>query len=264
MRGRPRRHSIDARDGLMPWITTFNDMITLLTVFFMMIFAMSAIDARIGKIIGEGLRQGLGVLYEGRRAGVKVVGPDRPESRGAESQQQPAGTAVEDPAAGPPAPSAAQSVQALADQEGLTVTMTASGLLLTLEDKLLFDSGRAEIREKGRAALDRIAAVLATVSGAVRVEGHTDDTPIQTRTFPSNWELSMARAVNVVKYLAAEGSIARQRLSAVGYADSKPVAANTDTAGRARNRRVEIVVELNALVPPGAGPSSSQGSEQLR
>jgi chemotaxis protein MotB len=88
--------------------------------------------------------------------------------------------------------------------------------------------------------LDKIADALDKIPYAVRVEGHTDNVPIQTRGFPSNWELSVARAVNVVKYFAEVSNIDPKRLSAVGYGESRPVASNDTRPNRAKNRRVEI------------------------
>jgi chemotaxis protein MotB len=104
----------------------------------------------------------------------------------------------------------------------------------------------AEIAPNGYRVLDRVGAVIGRAAHAVRVEGHTDNVPIHTPRYPSNWELSVARAVNVVKYLAASGAVAPERLSAVGYGDSKPRQANLSPQGRAGNRRVEIIAVMQA------------------
>jgi chemotaxis protein MotB len=90
--------------------------------------------------------------------------------------------------------------------------------------------------------LDKIAQALTNVPFSLRVEGHTDNVPIQTKRFPSNWELSIARAVNVVKYFAQVSNIDPQRLSAVGYGESRPVVENDTPSNRAKNRRVEILL----------------------
>jgi len=246
--------------GHLQWLLTFNDMVTNLTVFFIMLFAMSSLKAEIGGALSEGMRKGLGVLHEGRREAVRLV------TTAGQTNAEPVPATPPKPLTPEKAPerseAADQALQLLAGQQGLSVTPTASGVLLTLEDGLLFDSGRAEIRQQGQAVLDRVAAALAPINATVRVEGHTDDAPIQTRTFPSNWELSMSRAVNVVKYLAAQGALAGQRLSAVGYADSRPLVPNTGPEGRARNRRVEIVAEMAALGPAGAGVPRPQRFQQ--
>jgi chemotaxis protein MotB len=122
----------------------------------------------------------------------------------------------------------------------IQVTRTPQGTRLSFDDQVLFNFGSAAINPAGFAFLDKIADALDELPYAVRVEGHTDNVPIQTRRFPSNWELSVARAVNVVKYFAEVSNIDPKRLSAVGYGESRPVAANDTRANRAKNRRVEI------------------------
>ena len=109
-------------------------------------------------------------------------------------------------------------------------------------DQILFDSGSVEIKPRGREVLAKIAAQLAKVSDRrVRVEGHTDDRPIATPRFPSNWELSVGRAATVARFLAEQG-VAPQRLEASGFGEWSPIASNAAPEGRARNRRIEIVL----------------------
>ncbi len=124
--------------------------------------------------------------------------------------------------------------------DGVSVERTHQGLTLRIEDRLLFDSGRARVTEGGRQVLSRLAERLAELGGEISVEGHTDSLPIATARFPSNWELSTGRASAVVRALA-EAGIARDRLRAIGYADTRPLATNDDAEGRAANRRVELV-----------------------
>lgn len=109
-------------------------------------------------------------------------------------------------------------------------------------DQILFDSGSVEIKPRGREVLAKIAAQLAKVTDRrVRVEGHTDDRPIATPRFPSNWELSVGRAATVARFLAEQG-VAPQRLEASGFGEWSPIASNAAPEGRARNRRIEIVL----------------------
>ncbi len=110
---------------------------------------------------------------------------------------------------------------------------------------MLFDSGQTAIKPAGRDALLQVAKVLATVPGRTfQVAGHTDNVPIQNARFPSNWELSTARAVEVVKLLVAQG-VAPGELSAAGYGEFDPVAGNDAPDGRAKNRRIEITLQPN-------------------
>jgi len=124
----------------------------------------------------------------------------------------------------------------------IQINHTHQGTRLSFEDQVLFDFGSATINPAGFVFLDKIADTLDKIPYAMRVEGHTDNVPIQTRRFPSNWELSVARAVNVVKYFAEVSNIDPNRLSAVGYGESRPVAANDTASNRVKNRRVEILL----------------------
>lgn len=123
------------------------------------------------------------------------------------------------------------------------VSVVADGqrVSLRIPGSLLFDSGSADVTGEGRRLLDELVPVLRDNPGAIAVEGHTDDQPITTPTFPSNWELSAARATGVVRYLAQAG-VPAERMRAVGRADTDPVAPNTNAPGRAANRRVDILL----------------------
>lgn len=130
--------------------------------------------------------------------------------------------------------------------DGVSVERSARGVTLRIEERLLFDSGRARLTEGGHGVLARLAERLAGVEGEISVEGHTDSLPIATSRFPSNWELSAGRASAVVRALA-EAGVARERLRAIGYADTRPLAANDSAEGRAENRRVELLLKAPAV-----------------
>jgi chemotaxis protein MotB len=119
----------------------------------------------------------------------------------------------------------------------------ARGLVVTIvTDQVLFDPGRAEVQPDGVTILDVVANALSQIPNAVIVEGHTDSRPISTAQFPSNWELSTARATSVLRYLTEQRGLSAERISASGYADTRPVAEGNDPASLAQNRRVELVV----------------------
>ena len=133
-------------------------------------------------------------------------------------------------------------VKAVIERRGLVVRV--------MTDKVLFASGQATLQPKGRPLLAEVAQLLnVDKSHPITVEGHTDNEPIATAEFPSNWELSTARATTVVRFLIAHG-VGDGRLGAVGYADLHPIASNATAAGRARNRRVDIVLMRLNPVPP--------------
>ena len=113
-------------------------------------------------------------------------------------------------------------------------------------DRVLFDSGQAQVKPAGVKVLKQVSDILKTVTDKqIRIEGHTDNVPISSKLqdrFKTNWELSTARATTVVRYLIDQGSVDRQHLSAVGYADTQPRASNDSEEGRSSNRRIEIVL----------------------
>lgn len=131
------------------------------------------------------------------------------------------------------------------DAGKLEITVRRGQIVLALETDVLFDPGKTEVKPEGKTALGEIADAIKTVGGRrFQVAGHTDTTPIKTKEFPSNWELSTARAVVVVKLLVAEG-VRPAVLSASGFAEFDPVGNNTSANGRARNRRIEIILLPN-------------------
>jgi len=114
-------------------------------------------------------------------------------------------------------------------------------LVMRLSDTVLFDIGIAEILPESLPLLEKIGSIIAKTSYSIRIEGHTDDLPIHTDSFPSNWELSTARAVNVLRYFIEKEKISPKRISAAGYGEFQPIYSNDTPENRAKNRRVEIV-----------------------
>ncbi|MCA1772834.1 MAG: OmpA family protein [Halomonas sp.] len=124
---------------------------------------------------------------------------------------------------------------------GVDVSQGQQGVTLRINDSLLFDSGRAQLTGQGRDLIESLVGVLSAFDGQVSIEGHTDNVPISTSRFPSNWELSSARAIAVVRHLDSQG-LAVDRMRAVGYADTQAMESNDTAQGRAANRRVELVL----------------------
>jgi chemotaxis protein MotB len=152
------------------------------------------------------------------------------------------------PAPTPPAPEALPAIVIPQNIKNMVDVMaTATEINLVIKDDVLFAEGSADLTALGRSVLDGIAQLLKQNNYPVSVEGHTDNVPIHTAQFPSNWELSSFRATNVARYFIRSG-VANERLRAIGYADTHPVAANDSEAGRARNRRVSLVIQVKG--PP--------------
>ena len=131
------------------------------------------------------------------------------------------------------------------DLQQVDIQKTRRGIIMTLSDKLLFSSGQGELSPKAYPLLDKIAGIITTIRTQVEIEGHTDNVPIHTRIYASNWELSTGRAVNVLRYLTSAGKVDATLLSAVGMAEFHPVAPNDTGDNRAKNRRVEIIFKVN-------------------
>ena len=210
------------------WLTTFNDMITLLMVFFVLLFTMGSMDVRRFKNFQNALQSAMGVMRPGTHAPIGIISEDK---------SSPAIAAESD------GENKIKNMEQLEKTEGLEAEYTRKGIQLILDDNLLFNSGSALLNHKGMAMLQRVAKIIAPLNRVVRVEGHTDNIPIANGIYPSNWELSTARAVCVVKYLHQNGKIPAGNLQAAGYGSSKPRALNDSEQNRSRNRRVEIILK---------------------
>jgi chemotaxis protein MotB len=145
----------------------------------------------------------------------------------------------------------AGQIQLVDDRRGLVVEVPEAGA---------FDVGSERLSGYAELVMRRVAGAVADLPNALRVEGHTDDTPIRTARFGSNWELSTARATRVVEFFIRSGNLAADRLSAAGYSQYRPRAANDTAVGRARNRRVDIVI-LNAATERAEEPLMAGGPQ---
>jgi chemotaxis protein MotB len=230
------------------WLLTYADLITLLLVFFIVLYAGSQDDSKKVAILAEGLRSAFrNPAMEGGGGNSAVfTGSGVGQSGGMQQQLQDFDnlTAV---------------IERLAQDRGLadriSVRMEEDKIVIGMTSDLLFASGGSQVRASAYPVLDTLAAALRGRPNVIRVEGHTDAIPINTPEFNSNWELSAARATAVLRYLADQAKLPPDRLFAAAYADTRPRADNDTAEGRAANRRAEIVV----LYPSGGtAPSPSQ------
>lgn len=199
-------------------------MITLLVALFIMLYSMSAVNQEKFGALASSMRREFQALPE--HNGGKVVGT---------------GNVVD------PIEQQVVYLQQFLREKGLQTQVLVRheerGLVISLlSDGTLFDLGSADLKPSARQVLDRVAEVLRAVPNPVLIEGHTDNLPIRTVQYPSNWELSAARAARVLRYLVQKGGIPAERLIAVGYADTRPLVPNSSPANRAQNRRVDIAV----------------------
>lgn len=241
-----------------PWMTSYLDVMTLLFAFFVMIVSMSEIRTeRVPIIVVE---EGMG-----SPAGAETVTISS-SGTGTQAGILPGGIGVL-PELNAPLPGQTGEVIPNADGTGSTepsddyqeqfgdlensfnalslqgvdATPGTEGLTLRIADNLLFASGQAELMYEGMMLIAQLVDVLQNFGGDISVEGHTDNIPINTARFPSNWELSSARAISVLLFLEQEGIYAN-RMRAIGYADTRPLQPNDTPQGRASNRRVELIL----------------------
>jgi chemotaxis protein MotB len=258
-RGRRRRGGEAGHADNERWLLTYADMITLLMALFMVLFSISSVNVSKYKTLKEALQNAFTPKV---LSGGGSILPDG----GAESSKQ---AATQEPV---PATVSSSSSSATVEQDeflrlkreldayarrhgfsaSIQTMVTSRGLVIRLlTDKVLFASGSAVVKSQADPLLSKISDLVnVDPSHPISVEGNTDDLPISTSQYPSNWELSTARAAAVVRFMAAHG-VAAGRLEASGVAGLRPIAPNTTEAGRSRNRRVEIALLRNGSGPQG-------------
>ena len=233
MRSTKRKTPADEGSGGAKWLTTFNDLMTLLMVFFVLLFTMGSVDTKKLNDFQGSLQSGLGILEAGNMASVKVATQEPKKTKEIRDGEKEGATDAVD-----------KYMKGLDSEKGIDAVGTREGIVITLKDTILFRSGRADINPAAFSVLNRIISVISRDSNPVRIKGHTDNDPIRGGRFPSNWELSTARAVNILKYFADTGKISPERLSAAGYGEIRPIVPNNTPQHKSRNRRVEIIIMM--------------------
>ncbi|MFH0882738.1 MAG: flagellar motor protein MotB [bacterium] len=226
----PKQHQENPPPGAPPWVVTYGDMMSLLLTFFVLIVSFSSTEQVKFKAAISSIQQGLGIWPS--NAGLL---PTIVLFQNQTEQAQEAAEIVEEVAAYLRETNIVNQVE---------IYNTPAGIRLIISDPLMFQTGKADIQPKFRSLLNKIAEIIKKREFTeIKVEGHTDNIPIRTDQFPSNWELSAARALNVVKVLAFDGGLDPAKLSGVGYGQYRPRATNNTPEGRSMNRRVEIWIE---------------------
>ncbi|MCM0082460.1 OmpA family protein [Geomonas sp. Red32] len=223
------------------WLVSYGDLLTLLFAVFVTLYAMSQADVKKAEEAAASMRQAFGITSpKGAAVKTSVIGA----GEAGVLQLPPAGgrkLANEDDLRGIKASLDAYLLKAGAGNR-VRVSLTRRGLVVSLKEAGFFDSGSAVLKQDPSEVLATIASILKETSNDCRVEGHTDDLPIATPAFPSNWDLSSARATNVVKRLTGQYGVDPRSVSATGYGQYQPMADNATGEGRAQNRRVDIVI----------------------
>lgn len=249
LRREPEKHANHER-----WLVSYADFITLLFAVFTTLYAMSQTDKRKVEEIMQSLQQSFGMVTAGTPAPKVNVIPSKPiniiPTIKPEMSLTPPGKTrtgqVRTRAEEKDFRQIKSSIEAYLVKQGaqdkVNLNITRRGLIVSLKEAGFFDSGQAQIKPGAHELLNTIAEVMTQYNNPLRIEGHTDNMPISTAQFPSNWELSTARATNVLKYLIKYYDADPDRISATGYGEFRPVVENTIPENRAKNRRVDIVM----------------------
>lgn len=225
------------------WMTTFSDLMSLLLTFFLLLFSMSnvsnekftqAAQSLSSSLIGggEGIMDGVIVPFEDDNTGTNetVVPAEELEAPGL------------DPALIEIYNRVINFVEKNDLEDKVIITADSKGVYVNVSNAILFGKESASISREGRSVLKSVGKLLNQLDNRVVIEGHTDDIPNAYGQYPTNWELSVGRAVSVLRYLNENEHVDARRLSAVGYGENQPLAPNNSEENRARNRRVNIVV----------------------
>ncbi|HBW36490.1 flagellar motor protein MotB [Desulfosporosinus sp. BICA1-9] len=252
---RKRKHEAEKENGER-WLLTYADLITLLMIFFVVLYSMSKVDAERFQAVAESLNKALGggtpakIELATSPVGPSLIQTGTPSPRtthtNSNTNEETKNTTQENTDA---ENMSIEAIKAKLDkfaadnqiQSKLVSSLEERGLVVSIQETLLFESGSASINDRARDILEKISTVLAPTPNQIRVEGHTDNLPIRTPQFPSNWELSVIRATNVVQILLND-QIIPSRLSATGYGEYRPISPNDTDTGRSKNRRIDLII----------------------
>ena len=249
------------------WLVSYADFITLLFAFFVVLFATANADKKKQMQVAQAIDsafKALGIFPEAARKPVRNLSP----AEGKEPAAMPMNIVMgEDVLAPAKVKEDLESLrrdleQRLSNQVAqhtVSIQMGRDGLVISLREAGFFDSGSAAPQPETLLTLRQIAASLSRTPYDLRIEGHTDDVPIHTASFDSNWELSSARATRIARLFLELQAIPAERLSAAGYAEFHPVASNATAEGRAANRRVDLVVLPRTRIDFSAPPPQREG-----
>jgi chemotaxis protein MotB len=232
------------------WLVSYADFITLLFATFTALYALSKADASKAKAVADGMREAFGTSTP------QIITMEAPESEAIPSNKHkrpPGQSDIKGQRTGPQTEAGKQEMEKIKDEleqylmtkgalAKVQVDLQERGLKVSMKEGGLFESGSSDVKPESYALLAEIAQKLANFNNHLRVEGHTDNVPISSRTYASNWELSSSRATTVARIMTEKYGVAANRISATGYGEGRPIASNDTEAGRARNRRVDLVI----------------------
>jgi chemotaxis protein MotB len=218
------------------WLATYGDLVTLLMCFFVLLYSMAVIDQGKAKQVISSLNK-MGILSE--RGDINsTVGNSILENTAIISQEQQQMDSIHD--------EVKKIIEQKSLQDDVEVKNEAKGVLIRFKDDLIYDVGSAELKPAAKLILTQISDILKKYNKNIKIEGHTDSLPIQSGKYESNWELSSARAISVVKFLSSElpldKRIKQQSFEVSGYGEFRPIVPNDTEQNRQKNRRIEMLI----------------------
>lgn len=246
------KHKHEEHENHERWLVSYADFITLLFAFFVVMYSISSVNVGKYRTVSESIKAALN----------PVVSPPSSPTPIALSSSKAALTAPDAPGSKEVVirklRNLVKSIKAVPQMSTVRITEKINGdIVITIPDQLLFNSGEAAVRSEALPFLEGLSGALVELNRHTKVEGHTDNVPIRTAQFPSNWELSAARAVMVVRVLSELYGVPSDHLAAVGHADTRPLTENLDPEQRAKNRRVEVVILEQAPLAPALEAADS-------
>jgi len=225
-----KRQSEEHKANHERWLITYSDLITLLMVFFIVMYAMSSVNQKKYEALAASLKAGFNTStgsnmitdYQGQKMVTTMQMQEDKQLREAENKIK-------------------EYAKKNALDKSIHLKINERGLVISVVDRVLFNSGEAQLTEQAKNVLTQIVSIIHLLPNHILVEGHTDNIPIHNGRFPSNWELSTTRATQVIAYFINNG-FSPNKLSAAGYSQYRPLFANDSEQNRALNRRVDIVV----------------------
>jgi chemotaxis protein MotB len=263
MKRRARRRRDASVENHDRWLVTYADLITLLLIFFVILYSISQIDANKYTNLAKYLNQQFEyneALLEGNRGIVGDLRPDHGEAppvQGPPEAPQPEGDQMEEVDNAEEIEQSKQKEQALQDllevieafiseqelEDSIQISDQPEGISITLKDFFLFDLGHANVKPSAEPLLSELSSLFPRLDARISIEGHTDDLPLATGSlYVDNWGLSAARAISVLRYFVEEADLDPKLFNITGYADTAPLAPNNSDENRQKNRRVEIVI----------------------
>ncbi|GHD56067.1 flagellar motor protein MotD [Jeongeupia chitinilytica] len=256
-----RRKHDEEHESHERWLVSYADFITLLFAFFVVMYAISSVNEGKYRVLSDAL---VSAFRNEVPSSISVIQLPNQAQAGAKPKVSPSA-----PPRAPELEAQAKKMRGMAgdirgalgpliEQGKVRVTQSKRGIAVEISDSVLFDLGRAELQAASVTMLKTVAELVRDNDNLIQVEGHTDNQPIRSTQYPSNWELSAARAASVVR-LFAENGIVPKRMVAIGYAEFRPVEQNETVEGRARNRRVTLNILADnkdevAVLPPADTP----------